>query len=255
VRKDVLVGISVTLLTMTLLYFYDGKTEIKKSDIEQISDQQETANLKPTVSVAGRDLEHSTLKSSDVTKPTVASYEEQLQINKKFSIQLIAIGQCLGIKNAIDSDSIDPTFDNLAVSLSPVFGEIVVQMDDWTRHELKNSSGEQWRIRTEVNYENRTTNAPTKYVQLYKLNTQGMPELQPIDPELSVNPTDSYVDSLKSGFDTILDEKGGRAYYQEGEEIVMIERDGKLDSVSITRDGKTINCSGLDSLKSSCQCL
>ena len=37
--------------------------------------------------------------------------------------------------------------------------------------------------------------------------------------------------------------------------VVLIERNGKLESVSVTRNGKTASCTGLDSVKSNCQCL
>ena len=35
----------------------------------------------------------------------------------------------------------------------------------------------------------------------------------------------------------------------------VIERNGKLESISLTKGGKTVSCSGLDSISSSCQCL
>jgi len=259
-RKDFLIGIFITLLAMTIFYFYDHADQkkivvIEKTKKEKISTDQSFVESRPESldeSIAQKNTQG---RAMGISAGEPATPEENQQVYKIFSEHLKAIGTCLEIKNSIDSDRVDPTFDNLVVSLRPALGEIVVQMDDWTQRDLKNNDGERKRLRTEVNYQDGGTSSPTKHVQLYKLNEQGLPELQSIDPEQSVNPSDAYIDSLKAGFETSLEEKGGRAYYQEGEELVMIERNGKLESVSITRNGKTASCTGLDSVKSNCQCL
>lgn len=259
-RKDFVIGIFATLTAMAVFYFYDLSeqkkilTEEKTNNEKSLESVQAESTSVLAVAISA-DATVAAAKILGTTPGEPAKPEDSQQVYKLFSEHLKAMGTCLEIKNSIDSDAVDPTFDNLVVSLRPALGEIVVQMDDWTQRDLRNTEGDRKRIRTEVSYQDGGTNSPTKRVQLYNVNDQGMPELQSIDPEQSVNPTDAFIDSLKTGFETSLEEKGGRAYYQEGEEIVMIERNGKLESVSISRNGKTASCSGLDSLKSVCQCL
>lgn len=254
-RKDFLIGIVATLLAMGLYYYFDHSSDVISADTDEQSekalDQIQAQSSVPAQSGSA----DQTLASAQAAIGEPANPEDLQTVNKQFAEHLKTIGTCLEIKNSVDSDKVDPTFDNLVVSLRPVLGEVVVQMDDWSQRDLKNSLGERKRIRTEVNYQDAGISSPIKRVQLYKLNQQGMPEMQPVDPEQSVNPTDAYIESLVGDFQTSLEEKGGRAYYQEGEEIIMIERNGKLESISLTKGGKTVSCSGLDSVSSSCQCL
>jgi hypothetical protein len=257
-RKDFIIGIAATLIAMAAFYFYD-QVSLKKNNKTEPTEVAEDLEKIQTDSAAAASSDVSSgdktvAKALDTSAGEPAKPEDVQQVYKNFSEHLKTMGTCLEIKNAVDSDKVDPTYDNLVVSLRPALGEVVVQMDDWTQRDLRNAQGDRKRLRTESNYDN-GAGSPTKRVQLYKINEQGMPELQAIDQEQSVNPSDAYIDSLKGDFETSLEEKGARAYYQEGEEVVMIERNGKLESVSITRNGKTASCTGLDSLKSNCQCL
>lgn len=255
-RKDFLTAIVVTGIAMAVFYYLDRKPSLTTQKFQkETTDQERNAPLMNSVtqSVDSTGTANNVV-SSDKTQAVPQNPEGVEQVQKKFSEHLKEIGQCLQFKNAVDSEKIDPTFDNLIVSLRPALGEVVVQMDDWTQRDLRSADGELIRIRTETDFQN-ATGRPVKRVQLYKLNGQNNPELQNLDPEKSVNPEDSYIDTLSAGASTFLEEKGGRAYYQEGEELVIIERNGKVESISLSKGSKTVSCSGLDSLKSSCQCL
>jgi hypothetical protein len=256
-RKDFLIGIIATVLAMGLYYYFDHSEALPApSDDGQTEETLEKIQENSAIESLVGSSDGTVAKPMGVSLGEPAKPEENQAVHKQFSEHLKTIGTCLEIKNSVDSEKIDPTYDNLVVSLRPALGEVVVQMDDWTQRDLKNAQGERKRLRTEVNYQDGGISSPTKRVQLYKLNEQGMPELQTIDPEQSVNPSDAFMDSLiGSDFQTSLEEKGGRSYYQEGEELVMIERNGKLESISLTKGGKTVSCSGLDSISSSCQCL
>lgn len=253
-RKDLLLGIGATLIAMALFYFADHPNEplnIGKNKIDSEADLSIPANKKllNTMTAAASGPVAVGAEGGGTTGNTAS----RDVIAKNFVEHLKTVGKCLGINNAIDHDIIDPTYDNLVVSLSPVIGNVVVQMDDWTQLDLQNPDGTRRRIRTEVNYEN--PNAPVKYVQLYNINDQGFPELQPVDSEKAHNPSDDYINYLRGGANLVLDEKGSRVYFQEGEEIVMVERSGVIESFSLTKNEKTISCTGLDAVNSNCQCV
>ena len=251
-RKDLLLAIVVTLVAMAGFYLYDKKNpsdaalpKEKRSAI-MVGSQQDSAQVSAASKLTSHD---NSLLASVVPKNS----EDIVKVQQNFSVHLHEIGNCLDIRTAVDSDKVDPTFDNLIVSLRPALGEVVVQMEDWTQTDVQTSTGELRRIRTEVSYED-TSNAPTKRVQFYKINQDNMPEMQPLDAEKSLNPQEAFLENLKSGGRTLLEEKAGRAYYQEGEELVMVERNGKIESISLNHGSKTISCSSLDTLRSSCQC-
>jgi hypothetical protein len=147
----------------------------------------------------------------------------------------------------------EPSFDNLSASLKPALGEVVVRMDDWTQQDFKADDGSLRRIRTEVEYQD--TGNPVKRVQFYKINAQGMPELQTLNPDQATDPSDDFISSLKGDGQVTIEEKGGRVYYQEGEELVLVERGGKVQSFSLTKGDKTFSCTETDATTSNCQCL
>lgn len=256
-RKDLLLGIGATLLAMALFYFADNPTaklNIGKNKIDSDSDYGVPANKKVLNDEVAEGQAIIAARSA-VSAPSEAlkAGAARDQISKNFAEHLKTIGTCLKINPAIDNPTIEPTYDNLLISLRPAIGELVVQMDDWTQMDLQSPDGSRKRIRTEVNYEN--PNAPVKFVQLYNINDQGFPEMQQVDAEKARNPSDDYINYLRGGADLMLNERGSRVYFQEGEEIVLVERSGVIESFSLSKNGKTVSCTGLDAINSNCQCV
>ena len=163
-RKDFLIGIVATLLAMGLYYYFDHSVELsqvnnnKKTEEESLEKIQAQSASDETMSSADTSTAARPLGNSpgEPAKP-----EETQTVYKQFSEHLKTIGTCLEIKNTVDSDKVDPTFDNLVVSLRPALGEVVVQMDDWVQRDLKNTQGERKRLRTEVNYQDAGISSPT----------------------------------------------------------------------------------------------
>lgn len=246
-RREFLLVIAAVIFLMVVFYWKD---HYFGSD-----------NMKPSISIARNEGPSSDIvvapqesftaaSSSDLS--TVSNSSSMDESHKLFVNALKELSQCLQIKNTIDYDQVEPTLDNLLTSVKPALGEMTVFTDDWAQTDVQYADGTIKRIRTEINYDN--PGNPTKYLQVYKLNDQKIPEMEDIDPQQSVNPPDDYVESLKTGSNILLTEKGGRVYFPGGEEMAVIEQNGKLDSFTMTRNNKTINCSSMMSAASSCQC-
>ena len=187
-------------------------------------------------------------------KSPVGNTEEQIaEIQKNFAGQLKLMGACLGVQPQVESEKLAPSFDNLSASLKPALGELVVRMDDWSQQDLKYPDGSMKRIRSEYEYQDNGN--PIRRAQLYKINDQGMPEMQPLNPTQSTDPSEEFLNSLKGDGQEIMEEKGGRVYYQEGEELVLVERSGQVQSFSLTKGDKTFSCTETDAVTSNCQCL
>lgn len=255
-RKDFLLGIFVTVLAMMYLYHQNKKnyepelTTRRSITIKSASD----SDLPVNKNLLNSEKKSQPAEMTSIVKANPAQTDlekERSEIN--FAQHLKTLGNCLKIDNSIESERIEPTYENLIVSLKPALGDIVVQMDDWTQLDMKMPDGKTKRIRTEVNYDE--PNRPTKYVQLYFMNAQGMPEMQTLDKDLSKNPTDGFIESLKEGSSFLANEKGGRAYFQEGEETVIVERNNRIQSFTLTRNSQTVSCVDLDTASSTCECL
>lgn len=249
-----IVGILVVLAMMYFFYKKDrqeamsmAKDEVTESETAA---QAETSK-KPEEAVKIQLVENQDSKEK-VAAP--AAFPEQVEeVQKNFSNQLRQLGQCLSVQVNADQEKVDPQYDNLANTVSSAFGNMLVKMDDWSQWEGQASDGTIKRIRTEVEYlEN---NVPSKRVQLYKLNQQGMPEMQPLSEEEALNPPDEYLNTLRGDARTLVDEKATRGYYAEGEELVVVERNGKIQSFSMSKGEKTFSCTETDTLASNCQCM
>ncbi len=254
-RKDFLLGIFVTVLAMMYLYHQNKKTyepkQITQTLIKTKSASDSDLPLNKNLMSSEKKVEPTEVVLAKVPPAQTDFEKERSEIN--FALHLKTLGNCLKINNSIESERIEPTYENLIVSLKPALGEIVVQMDDWTQLDMKMPDGKTKRIRTEVNYDE--PNRPTKYVQLYFMNAQGMPEMQTLDKDLAKNPTDGFIDSLKDGSSFLNNERGGRAYFQEGEETVIVERNNRIQSFTLSRNSQTVSCVDLDTASSTCECL
>ncbi len=240
-------------ITMMFLFFWKDRESTKpfKNGSNESSNVARLGNV-PKTTGAQQNQVNPTPDVKDKPSQTNKDADQIEEVQKSFSAHLRQLAQCLAVTVAVDQEKIDPHFDNLVVSLNPAFGNVLVKMDDWTQWDIEMQDGTKRRIRTETEYlEN---NIPTKRAQLYKLNQQGMPEMQTLGDD-QVNPTDEYLESLRGDGRTYIDEKASRSYYAEGEELVVVERNGKVQSFSVNKGEKTFSCSETDSVTSNCQCL
>lgn len=247
-RKEFLAVIAGTIFLMAILYWNDNSKSVDK-----IKPVAASARNQPEIDLAtSQENFANQTSSSDATVAEASTPVTEVENHKQFATHLKTISQCLQIKNNVDYDQVDPTFDNLIVSLKPAMGDVTVFTDDWAQTDLQYSDGTLKRLRVEVGYDD--PGNPTKYLQVYKLNEQNIPEMENLDPQQSTNPSDEYVESMKTGANILLHEKGGRAYFPAGEEMIVIERNGKLESFTMTKNNKTISCNTMTSAASNCQC-
>jgi hypothetical protein len=177
-----------------------------------------------------------------------------IQVERDFVTHLTELSRCLDVKVTLGTDQMRPSLGNLFESVEISLGQTVVEMEDWTQTDVRQASGELQRIRVESEYSTGSA-SPTKRLQLFALDERGYPQMQSLDSDKTTNPNPAYLDSLKQGAKVLLDERAGRAYFQEGEELVYVERNGLIESVSLTKGERSFNCTGLDRNQSSCQCL
>jgi hypothetical protein len=127
-----------------------------------------------------------------------------------------------------------------------------MQMDDWSQTEILDQDSKRKRVRVDYDYVDNAN--PTKRLSMYQINSYGMPEIMNLTAEEVNDPNQSYIDSLIEGNKVMSDEKGVRAYFAEGEELIYTVRNGQLQNISINHADKSFNCFNLDDEKSSCSC-
>ncbi len=253
-RAKTLLAITITLIIMAFFFFKEravSPLEVAEAPIQTDLVAKE-ADIKSESKQVIADQAADTTSIKEKSDQTITP-EQMEQIEVTFSDNLKQLGTCLGIQPSVDADKIAPSFDNLVSSLKPALGEIVVKMDDWTQNDFRYDDGSKKRIRTETEYLD--TGSPVRRAQLYKINDQGMPELQPLATDAATDPSDEFLSTLRGEGQETLEEKGGRVYYQEGEELVLVERSGKVQSFSLSKGEKTFSCTETDATSANCQCL
>ncbi|MBC7466237.1 MAG: hypothetical protein H7256_09610 [Bdellovibrio sp.] len=251
-RLKYFLAIVVTFLIMGVLFYKDrpeNPLQTAEDATENISDKEANTSNPKIDQVIEKQASDTKIKD----KSMQASDEQALEIKKNFASHIKELGACLEVPSVTVSDKTEPTFESLSSSLKTALGEVVVKMDDWTQTDFKAEDGTMKRIRTEVEYQD--SGNPIKRAQFYKINAQGMPELQNLNPDQATDPSEDFLASLRGDGHVALEEQGGRVYYEAGEELVMVERGGKLQSFSLTKGEKTFSCTDTDATSSNCQCL
>lgn len=242
-------AILATAFVMVLLFAKDKKARVKEPVIEQAEELVEAKSpvLAPAVAA--------TVVSADQNLPVAEVVTDKRQISeaiqKKFSVHLKSMAKCLKLAEPSVSEKTDPTSELLMANLRSSFGDMVVQMDDWSQTEFLDGSIKK-RVRVDYDYPDGTN--PTRRLSMYQINSYGMPEIVNLTADEVNNPNEAYVASLYEGQKVLAEEKGARAYFADGEELIFSVRNGLLQSVSLNKGDYSFNCFNLDEENSSCTC-
>ena len=252
-------AIGATIIVMALLFFKDNKQQAISTQADSQSFDEKTDTGKSINSVPVSEQSAAVLPSGDASSSYAdnRSYEEIDAVNQeiahRLSIHIKAMGQCLGLKQLQNvEDKIEPKSDSLIEKLKSSVGDVVVSMDDWTQSEIIDEDGSKKRIRVDYDYPDGTN--PSRRLSIYVMNSYGSPEIVNLTVDQADNPNEAYIQSLTENKKIISDEKGFRAYFSNGEELVLTTKNGKLQSLSMSRFDKTFNCFNLDVESSNCVC-
>lgn len=174
-------------------------------------------------------------------------------IAENFKNHLNKVLECIepGKKSGLMA-GVPPSFDNMIQVFNDNYGQYVVSLEDWTQSDLKMADGTLRRVRVDTTYIGQAS--PERRISVFGLDAQGYPQPVDIDAEKAQNPEDEFIKSFMVGSEPVLIEKSERVYFQNGEELILVERDGRVESMTFTGNGKTATCSGLDKEDSNCQC-
>lgn len=241
-------------LIVGLIFFILFKRTTKKSNL--VSDDAEVSEQAPATDVVN-EAKTDTINSSDATtapQPVstgAAVVDEASAI--RFSETVSQMGKCLNLSNMpAPAGKIDPIPDNLVASIRSSLGEAVVQMEDWSQTEVVEKNGIVKKIRVDFDYPDGAT--PMRRLSMFTINSYGAAELIELTDAESNNPNEAYVQSLTEGLQVSSDERAGRVYFSQGEELMFTVKNGKLQNFSATRGNKNFSCSDMDSGASRCIC-
>ncbi|HWU42086.1 MAG TPA: hypothetical protein VN132_01570, partial [Bdellovibrio sp.] len=96
------------------------------------------------------------------------------------------------------------------------------------------------------------TNRVLKYSTI---NANGSQTEIPISKEQSQNPTDTLIASLEGDGQITSKSMARKIYFQNGDDMSVVERNGHIYSFELAHDQKLFKCSGVDAASSiNCSC-
>ncbi len=246
-----LIAIAATLFVMVFLFSQD-KTENNSKNGTNVS---EAAKVKKIIQppAGSSSVVSSDVKSAVGSVPTAETRQTSELVLKQFASHLKTMTKCLGLTGPQTiNEKAEPSLENLTANLRASLGDVVVQMDDWSQTEILDQASVRKRVRVDYDYPDGAT--PSRRLSMYQINSYGMPEIMNLTEDEVNNPNEAYISSLTEGYKVLAEEKGARAYYSDGEELIFSVRNGQLQSVSINKGDRSFNCFNLDQENSSCTC-
>ncbi|MBO9667192.1 MAG: hypothetical protein J7501_10310 [Bdellovibrio sp.] len=163
------------------------------------------------------------------------------------------LGACLAVQTGPFGQNDDINFESLNTVVAPDLGEVVTQQEKWSTTDIKTNAGEIRRIFIE------NTNDPdmpvARVLKYYSLIPTGGQKELPLAREQSLNPSDTLIASLESDGQLVSKSIARTVLYQNGDDLNVVERNGKIYSFTLSHEGKTFNCTGVDSSKTlKCVC-
>lgn len=249
-----IVLVVLILAVMGVYYFKDRRATVDSSDSELADNSQE---LKPHQAAKAQEKIVGSV-STDPTAVAAAPKNTEIQpiseaVQKRFAGQMVNLEKCLHLTSASAAlPVLQPTPDQLMTQLRGSLGEPVVQLEDWMQFDITDKAGVKKRVRVDYDYPDGAT--PNRRLSSYTLNSYGSYEIDNLTNDQSDNPNEAYIESLKEGSRVTQEEKSSRLYFSQGEELLVVMKNGRLTSMSVTRGEFAYNCNNLSEETSTCTC-
>ncbi len=169
-----------------------------------------------------------------------------------FAQALRQLTTCLNINTGNPVDTVEPTFDNILSIVKEDLADPILRSEDWGVWNLRVPGGEERRIRVESNYSDNSQ--PSRHLLYFKMDAAGNPTLIPLPTEVTKDPSDAFIASLQKDGEVYEEKKGERAYFDAGQELVVIQKNGYIDDFEFANGIKTFRCEGILTSSPKCQC-
>lgn len=180
---------------------------------------------------------------------------EAVDLNKAsefFAQAMRQLTTCVGVSTGNPEDRMEPTFENITAAVKSDIGDPILRSEDWVVWNMRTSSGEERRIRIETDYSD--SDQTSRHLLYFKVDGQGSPTLIPLPAESTKDPSEAFVASLQKDGEVYEEEKGERAYFDGGQEMVVTQKSGHIDDLEFANGSKTFRCAGMLTATPSCKC-
>ncbi|AFY00153.1 hypothetical protein [Bdellovibrio bacteriovorus] len=240
------------LLIVSFCHFYQSAppdnagTDSEAMGVPAQPEQTATVSSKaepPPVDVAAAPAATGFLPTEMEDPAKFAAYQQKL---KEMAV-------CLNMQmNALDPN-VEINFETFNQVINPDLGDVVTQSEEWVATDLRTKSGEMRRIYIE--------NAPSiemessRTLKYYSFDAGGAQKEISLSKEQMANPSDTLVASLEADGEVVGRSISRKIFYSNGDDLLLVERNGKIFSFELAHDGAVFRCTGADkSATFQCQC-
>jgi len=239
------------LILFGVFYFFSYNKNQKKPPVTE-----ETVNEEASIENSSSDSSSLPAKSLDTKTPqlTTASTlgsEEATWASRNMNLLLDQVASCLSVGSNQFSEGTSANRANFLASFQSSLGEPTFQYEDWSNYFLRLENGELRKIRLESSTE--VDGLSGKFLKYYAIE-QGQEKFIPLSQEQSINPGEAAIEDLKKQGAFVKEQKSSRFYFQNTEEINLIETNGVITGLDMLRENKSLRCTGVATAKMTCDC-
>lgn len=244
-KKHVLIGLVAVVILMVSFCHFVGDSEFP------ISALLNTPGTNPQMKVG-----KAPPPPPDFGAGAAGFLPTKMEDSEKFALLQKAfkdMGQCLKIQVEELDPQAEINLEYMTKVLSAPLGEISAQNEEWRATDLRTKEGEIRRIYLEtIGNVSAESQRALKY---YSMSPDGSEKEIPVETELRVNPSDTVISGLEAD-GTVTDRSvSRRIVFNSGDELVLVEKNGKIFSFSVPHEGKSFNCTGVDTgVNFKCEC-
>lgn len=246
-KNLILVGVIAIILVLSFCYFWKAEgptspTSIESADGFHPDSMQETP---PPLENKG--------DSGGPAAGFVATQTADPSLYEGYKTQLVEMGKCLNLEvSAIDPNA-EINFETLNVAISKDLGDVVAEEEDWSTTDIRTPSGEVRRILIQTPPPGEGESE--RRLKYLSLSPDGKTKELPVSQDQSDNPSDTLLASLESDGQVVGMAKARRIFYENGDDLYLSERNGKIYSFTLAHEGKVFRCKGMDAGKTvNCSC-
>lgn len=243
------IGIGVFVALVSGFMWFRGGRSTQKINAEEITETPEDTGPDARLD---EDLEAKVgLEASPTPERKKSEPVDLHKASEFFGQSLKQMAACVGLNNSPSGERSEPSFENLLAAVKSDLGEPILKSEDWVTWSMR-VGNEERRIRIETDYSD--SDQTSRHLLYFKVDKDGQPSLIPMSSDQTKDPSESFIASLQKDGDVYEEEKGQRAYFENGQEIVLTEKNGKIDDLEFSNGSKTFRCAGLLSSLPSCKC-
>lgn len=261
-KKNIFTVISVVFVGLVAILYFKNKSSTDASPngtrvaIEEMGDpapgsaQENGGVVKPE---SANQTEVFPGEPSHEASGFLPTATEDPNLFKKYQATFKEMATCLNMDMGEFSSNQQMNYENFHKVISPDLGDVVTTSMEWTSTDIQTASGEVRRIYVE--YGPDIDGPPKRTLKYYSISKNGAQKEIPLSNDQTYNPTDTFIAGLEADGKTVGMSMARKMFYQNGDDLLLVERNGKILSFELPHDGATFTCNNFDnSNKMSCRC-